>query len=589
MANSVADIAIKVVANANGVGPPLNAAEKQLMAFDKKAREIGSSGGGLSLISNSVAGLAAGFGAAALGSGLLNTVNRLDDLGDMADGLGDTAQNLSRLHFAAEQLGSSGEAVDSAMAKMTKSIGTAAIEGGPAREAIEGIGLSVENLQRMAPSQAFIAITNALAKLPNVYDKAAVASKLFGKGAIEIISILKAGSGEIEEYGKRLDELGGTATEAQIETAARLKDQLTELNSTWEGLKSSSLEAFGDPLLGAIKSVQFLTGGLAFNLKVIDGIFATWYGNPIWDAMNRTGAYSSGTQPGGGKGGKSAAQIAEQLAEQEKLQDEAEKYQKKMDTLAQQITQSTRTAIEIRDDEIASLNEVFDNTDLPIEVAERRLQQILAEYQKTVDREQELLGGLMVQTIEALDKPRQEMLTGLEDFFGGMSERVDDFAKSLTDSVKTPMERYQEKIQDITAALDLGAISVETYNRATQKAWADLNGAAGGDMPGMAEAQGIDTALQAMIDFSMPRGGFVGGSIPDNFRLFTPPDMGSRQSIYARDVMDGQGNITNGRNPFDAATVPYMDAQAQADPQMTEQTTYLRQIAENTANAGAVG
>ena len=653
MAGSVADISIKVVANANGVGPPLSAAEKQLIAFDNKAREIGGAGGGLSKIAGSFTSIGVAAAAMGIGYGLINTIKRLDDLGDLADGLGDTAQNLSRLHFAAEQLGSSGEAVDSAMAKMTKAIGTAGIEGGPALDAINGLGLSVDKLQKMKPSEAFIAITNALSRLPNVYDKASVASKLFGKGAIEIISILKAGAGEIEANGKRLDELGGTASDASVEQASKLKDQMVEIKAAYDGVWNAAVLAFGGPLIALFKAAtvaaqafQYVAKGaqiasssivgMAENKSVADKMSEivesdTGTGKradaerssaasrdiektmtaqkeqaqrdmEMYDAMLADGMsreeYAKKTEAaqrkideanmrlaGAGVGDKGG--YGEAIEAQEKENDLLEKKQKQLDDDAERIEKATRSAIQIRDEELANLDEVYNGTNLSADAFEKRQSEILAQYQKAVDHEQEVLGNVMISIIETLAEPQKKMEAALTEFFTGMSDRAKDYGDALTESVKTPMEKYQEKIEDITSALDLGVISQETYTRATKKAWEELQGSRSGENKGI-----YSPMLQDMVDFSMPNAGFAGdGSMPKNWRLFSPPEYGPRTSIMASDVMDQYGNpLTNPnvRGVLDNANIPYFEKKDDNDMQMDEQTGYLRTIAENTADMGMV-
>lgn len=563
---STADISVKVVANAAGFGPPLSAAEKQLIQFDNKAREIGSASGGLAKLADRFAPLAAGIGAVAIGQGFLATMNRLDDVGDYAEGIGDTAENISRLHFAAEQMGSSAEAVDSAMAKMVKSIGNAALEGGPAADAINRIGLSVEELTAMRPSEAFKAISGALANLPTVYDKASVASNIFGKGAIEIISILKAGAGDIDAFGKRLDDIGGTITEAQVENAARLKDQVVELGKAWEGTKAESLVAIGPAAMGVVKLFSTEVQGATFAVKLLKSVYVGMFGGTDPFTAEIEAAAKSATGP------QARAEFEKALEKQEQIAKEQERIAKN----AEQIARETKTPEEIYQEKADAAQEALDGGLMEWEQYIAAVDKYATEYATAIERiakADQAAAEKAAATPEAMNEALGQffgdmgtrtdsgMNNALAGFFGDVSEGLSDFGNDITRSVMTPLELFEEQMRKLDFALQAGAISQETYARAVEKAQRDVEaamngGGAGGTTftdsfgGGMGGGDVGGGGSSPFWDYNLPRGGFVGGSIPDNYRVFDDPAAaaanGGRRSGYLRDFTSSSFNGDDG-------------------------------------------
>ena len=585
---STADISIKVVANAAGFGPPLTAAEKQLIQFDNKAREIGSAAGGLAKLADRFGPLVAGIGAISVGQGFIATMNRLDDVGDYAEGIGDTAANISRLHFAAEQMGSSAEAVDSAIAKMVKSIGNAAIEGGPAADAIGRIGLSVEDLTAMRPSEAFKAISGAIGELPTVYDKASVASGIFGKGAIEIISILKSGAGDIDAFGKRLDEIGGTITDVQVEAAARLKDQVVELGKAWEGTKAESLVAIGPAAMGVVKLFSAEVQGATFAVKLLKSVYAGIFGGTDPFTAEIEAAAKSATGP------QARAEFQKALEKQEEIAKEKERIAKN----AEQIARETKTPEEIYQEKADAAQEALDAGLIEWENYIAAIDKYANEYETSIERiakADQAAAEKAAATPEAMNEALGQffgdmgtrtdtgMNNALAGFFGGISDGLKDFGNDITRSVMTPLELFEEQMQKLDFALQAGAISQESYARAVEKAQRDVEaamngggagggttftdsfggGGIGGDMPGMSGGS------SAFWDYNLPRGGFVGGSVPDNYRVFDDPAAaaanGGRRSGYLRD--------------FTASSFG-------GDDGMSENNRLLSEVARNSRNQG---
>jgi hypothetical protein len=585
VAGSIADISIKVIANANGVGPGLNKAERELLKFDAEARRIGSSGaGGLASFAKSVTGLGAALGGLAIGSAVTETINRLDDLGDFADGIGDTAANVAKLHFAAEQLGSSAEAVDSTMAKMVKSIGAAAAAGGDAEKAFTEIGLSIADLEAMRPTEAFKTVVEAIGQMPNAYQKAYAASKIFGKGAIEILSVLKAGGGEIDAFGQRLEELHAAPSDEEIEAAAKMKDTLVETAKAWDGVKNSAAQALGPALILGLKGTQLALDAIWVTTQFIKGVFG------VGAFFPKESARASNT-----KSNKKEKEFENAL----RAQREQEEASKKLDEAAKKVLDEIKTAEQEYDEKKSALAELFETgriTLVQYQMATdkyiRELDEAIEARNKMMDKvgevskvEQKNLDEMGEAWARAFTPGGQKAAQGkVNDLKSDINEHWNKIGEQIERETRTPLENYGKRVEEINKAFEAGAISQETYARAAVKAWKDMQSAmgagvnfadAGGDMPGMSGSGMSDAAWQSFMDYNMPRGGFVGGVIPDNFRAFSDP---------VTSAMNG------GRQVFNAQDFSSIASQYQAGDQggniEDPSINYLRQIAENTAQSG---
>lgn len=597
---SIAKFMIMFSANANGVNTGVSQAQRSLGRMEKAAASTDSrlrmmAGGTRSLVSG-LAGLAVGVvSVQKLSSELAGAVNRLDDLGDRAKGLGETAERLDQIGAASVLLGSTTEAATSGLGKLTATIATAINTGGTAAEVLSALGLDMELLASQSPAENFVSVASAIGSLETVYERVYAARALFGKGAIDLMPIFDDPS-EIEAAINRYNELTGGISDA-AELSGQLKEKTDELAIAMNGLYAKMIEAFGPEMVKLIGGVTDAVGQL--NRSAL--VDASGNKTTFWDELFKgIGENVIGTKEERDKNPfwkKSFFyEIANASAQSKVVGPSAE---------AMDIIRKNKPDAElIKSGEQPQWDRVFG-----VELADA-INDAMKDGAAWADRNQRissasgggtarerylaaqerarLSGGSRVfdvtGTQEEMQQPIQE---SIQDIMAA-AEQYDEMlaeGQRIYEENMTAQEKYNAKMEDLNDKLEAGVISLETFERASTKAWEELErsskkakgaiGEDGGIVDGAydngdAVAYGIDPVLQQMIDFSMPRAGFAGdGSMPANWRLFSPPEMGPRQSIMARDVLDGQG-------------VPYF----QNDTQVQEQTNYLRQIAQNTAAMG---
>lgn len=173
-------------------------AAKLRSELEKVKRDVG----GISTTANRLerglktvgAAIVGAFSVGAVTSFLRNVNQVVDRLDDTSQRLGVSASRLNVFELAATQAGASTEAVSTAIAKLTENVGNAAAAAdGPAAKAIQTLGLRTQQLLSLRPDQAFEAVTAALSRMPNEFQRASVAQDLFGKGARELSAFYREG------------------------------------------------------------------------------------------------------------------------------------------------------------------------------------------------------------------------------------------------------------------------------------------------------------------------------------------------------------------------------------------------------------
>lgn len=143
---------------------------------------------------------------------------------------------LTEFYHVADDLGSSNEAVVAGFRFLSRNIGEAAEKSGEARDAFRKIGLSVADLKRMSLDQVLTVASDGFRALATDAERTRLAMQLFGRGGVELLPVLMAGSAEIEELRKQARELGLVWRQEDAEAADKLNDSIGRLTGIGGGL-----------------------------------------------------------------------------------------------------------------------------------------------------------------------------------------------------------------------------------------------------------------------------------------------------------------------------------------------------------------
>lgn len=245
-----------------------------LTATDKTKAATASAIKNFKLVEKQAALMAAGVGAIggvltlgafkALGGA---AVAMGEDLGNTAEKIGVTAEQLQVLRLAAEQNGSSAGQLDKAMLRLATNIGEAGLqaqglsdEASPAGDALRLLGINVldagGNVRQAG--ELFPLIIDALAAIPDQATRAAVAAEIFGrKIGPELAVLINAGSGAFNKLHQFMADTGALIRNDTVQATRELSDQMGRVgDAIRKNFERGFLEAFAGEIEGLDEAIS---------------------------------------------------------------------------------------------------------------------------------------------------------------------------------------------------------------------------------------------------------------------------------------------------------------------------------------------
>jgi len=162
-----------------------------------------------------------------------------DNLKNLSEQTGISAQTLSGIKSTLEESGSSLEGFASGIFRLQKELGAIKNESDPAAQAIKQLGLDLNKLRESSPEDFLEAIVDAFGKIENPLNRAALMFQLLGRNSRDLGPALQALVGHLDELRERgltdeqvklLDDFGDSLTamkNAALIAAASLTANLT--------------------------------------------------------------------------------------------------------------------------------------------------------------------------------------------------------------------------------------------------------------------------------------------------------------------------------------------------------------------------
>lgn len=250
--------------------------------FSGATREIGRSARNVSI------------GVAAAGAAVIGLTRGVAELGDnsakTAAKLGMDVEALQELRYAAERSGVASGTLDMAMQRMTRRISEAARGSGEAKDALKEMGLSAEELTKMAPEDALGAIADAMAKVPSEADRVRLAMRLFDSEGVGLVNMLKGGSTALDELREAARKTGFVLTDEMAKAAEDYQDAMLDANLSAQGLRNT----IGAALMPAVTDLaRTFSGWLQGNQSEIR-VWAAAAGEAVGRVVPIVGEVASG-------------------------------------------------------------------------------------------------------------------------------------------------------------------------------------------------------------------------------------------------------------------------------------------------------
>jgi X-X-X-Leu-X-X-Gly heptad repeat protein len=175
----------------------------------------------------------------ALVGALGDAIDSFDEMGKAAQRTGVAVEALSQLKYAADLSDVSFQQLTGGLQRLSKGIGEIASgSSGPAAMAFAALGVSATNAagQMRSADEVFADLAEQFASLEDGSTKTALAIAIFGRAGAEMIPLLNAGRDGLREAAAEADRYGLTVSGRAAKGAEVFNDNLTRLNSMFQGV-----------------------------------------------------------------------------------------------------------------------------------------------------------------------------------------------------------------------------------------------------------------------------------------------------------------------------------------------------------------
>lgn len=209
-----------------------NQVEREQTNLTKTSASLSGSLAGMinpaTLAAAAVAGI--GIAAVAVGKGLFNLAQSASEYGseifDATEKTGLAAETISSLKVAADQSGTSLDAVTGGLGRFAKTIGDAGDGSDKAQAKLNKLGVTSKDLDT-ALAQALTTI----AKYPPGVEQMTAAQAAFGKSGADLLPFIKSFDGDLPALIAKCKELGLTMSDENAKAADDFGDQMDTLSS----------------------------------------------------------------------------------------------------------------------------------------------------------------------------------------------------------------------------------------------------------------------------------------------------------------------------------------------------------------------
>ncbi len=212
---------------------------------------------------NQLSGAFKGIAGGLIGATLIGTARQAialgDDLNKAAIKAGLSGRAISELAYAAKQSDIDIAGLSNSLRFMQTNLSKAASGGKEAQATLAALGLSVEELRRLAPDKQFEVLADRISRLKDPADRARAAVELFGKSGADLLPLFEQGADGIRKAREEARRLGATLNDEQIKKLADADDAIKRLSQSWDvffAKLASKAATILTPILDALSGVN---------------------------------------------------------------------------------------------------------------------------------------------------------------------------------------------------------------------------------------------------------------------------------------------------------------------------------------------
>jgi hypothetical protein len=262
---------IQIGADTSGFVSGVNRARASMEGLGRSVQGA-TAPGMFSGLTSGLQGLLGGVGvmAALTGAarGFYSAMEAGGSLVDLSGQTGIAVDKLMELQMAFDQAGMSASDVQPVVAKLQKNISEAATGNVDAANKFKQMGLAIQDLQGLSADQQLAAVGDAIGKIENPAQRAAMSMEIFGKSGAKLLSVFSAGGLEdVQEnlgnqaalmgenaglFDRATDVLGTAGSKIQglfVGMASAVVPQIIEVVDSLNSIDLSGIgQAFGDAI-----------------------------------------------------------------------------------------------------------------------------------------------------------------------------------------------------------------------------------------------------------------------------------------------------------------------------------------------------
>jgi hypothetical protein len=244
-------------------------------------------------------GVVAGLGLATVGVfKLTQQLSELDKIAKLSARTGFDPKTIAGFGFAVEQSGGSVESANKSLDKFTKNMGEALSGTGPAKDAIEEMGLSMADISSMSPEDQLLSVSQAISELPTEAQRAKAAFDLFGRGGQEMVGVFAEGEQGIRDFMAEADDLGLGFDKDELANVEAANDAINRMKRSFGAIASTITVQVAPAIEGMATGIQDMAKGMGGFGAMADSTFSfvgdswTWLQDKI--AVGITAAMAIG-------------------------------------------------------------------------------------------------------------------------------------------------------------------------------------------------------------------------------------------------------------------------------------------------------
>lgn len=244
MATELASLVLRMSADSAQLRADIKKVQTDMGKMRKSAQSLESGFNGMSrTIKGAFAGLGVGIGISGIVRSFDALTDSLDKIGDVAEKIGVTTDQLQELRYVAGQFGSNAEELDKSLGQFVRRLGEAAQGEGELLKILDAYSISVRDASGNTRDSVDVIsdLADVIQRAESDVERARIAYNAFGRAGMALVPMLRNGSSGLDDMRQRAHDLGLVIDGEAIQASSDFRDRLDELSKAFTALQADAL------------------------------------------------------------------------------------------------------------------------------------------------------------------------------------------------------------------------------------------------------------------------------------------------------------------------------------------------------------